>query len=208
MNNKDITLTPLEIINSLGSFDLDPCGFKNHNTADVIFTLPEKDGLKEEWFGKVWLNPPYSETLKWIKKMAKHNNGIACVLASTETGWFQDYVLKKANAIFFLKSRPKFLNDQLEVVNLMRGVVLVSYGDCIDYLKNCNLNGVLVDLSTALQITSNPSDLTFVSQKAINMGLEVQKSKISSPKLSPTEITSPNPNINELTDKYRKRGEK
>ena len=28
-----------------------------------------------------------------------------------------------------------------------------------------------------------------------NMGLEVQKSKISSPKLSPTEITSPNPNI-------------
>jgi len=27
------------------------------------------------------------------------------------------------------------------------------------------------------------------------MGLEVQKSKISSPKLSPTEITSPNPNI-------------
>ena len=28
-----------------------------------------------------------------------------------------------------------------------------------------------------------------------NMGLKVQKSKISSPKLSPTEITSPNPNI-------------
>ena len=28
-----------------------------------------------------------------------------------------------------------------------------------------------------------------------NMGLEVQKSEISSPKLSPTEITSPNPNI-------------
>ena len=30
---------------------------------------------------------------------------------------------------------------------------------------------------------------------SLNMGLEVQKSKISSPKLSPTEITSPNPNI-------------
>ena len=30
---------------------------------------------------------------------------------------------------------------------------------------------------------------------SFNMGLEVQKSKISSPKLSPTEITSPNPNI-------------
>jgi len=32
------------------------------------------------------------------------------------------------------------------------------------------------------------------------MGLEVQKSKISSPKLSPTEITSPNPNIKSNSD--------
>lgn len=36
---------------------------------------------------------------------------------------------------------------------------------------------------------------TFFSQKEFNKGLEVQKSEISSPKLSPTEITSPNPNI-------------
>ena len=34
-----------------------------------------------------------------------------------------------------------------------------------------------------------------------NMGLKVQKSKISSPKLSPTEITSPNPNIMFNSDK-------
>ena len=36
---------------------------------------------------------------------------------------------------------------------------------------------------------------TLAEPKEFNMGLEVQKSKISSPKLSPTEITSPNPNI-------------
>ena len=40
--------------------------------------------------------------------------------------------------------------------------------------------------------------LTFPKEKGFNMGLEVQKSKISSPKLSPTEITSPNPNIPRL----------
>ena len=34
------------------------------------------------------------------------------------------------------------------------------------------------------------------------MGLEVQKSKISSPKLSPTEITSPNPNIHRLRPNF------
>jgi len=43
--------------------------------------------------------------------------------------------------------------------------------------------------------TSNSTSLTSAKQKGFNMGLEVQKSKISSPKLSPTEITSPNPNI-------------
>lgn len=148
MKQKDITLTPLDLIKGIGEFDLDPCGFKGHKTAKRIYLLPKEDGLKKEWFGKVWLNPPYSETIKWIKKMAKYNNGVACVLASTETDWFQEYILKKANAIFFLKSRPKFLNKDFKIVNLMRGIVLVSYGNCINMLKKCNLDGVFVKLKT------------------------------------------------------------
>ena len=43
--------------------------------------------------------------------------------------------------------------------------------------------------------------LTHFSYGEFNMGLKVQKSKISSPKLSPTEITSPNPNIKQKTNK-------
>ncbi len=146
MNTKDITLTPLNLIKEIGVFDLDPCGFKGHKTAKRIYILPKEDGLRLRWFGKVWLNPPYSETIKWISKMSKHNNGIACVLASTETNWFQKYVLNKSNSIFFLKSRPKFLNCKYEVVNLMRGIVLVSYGKCHNLLKNCKLDGVFKTL--------------------------------------------------------------
>lgn len=148
MKEKDITLTPLELIQSIGKFDLDPCGFGGHDTAKQIYLLPDNDGLKDNWFGKVWMNPPYSETIKWIKKLSEHNNGIALVLASTETKWFQEYVLKKANAIFFLKSRPKFLNKEGETVNLMRGVVLVSYGECFELLRSCRLDGVFVNLAT------------------------------------------------------------
>ena len=147
MKQKDITLTPLKLIKEIGIFDLDPCGFNGHKTANKLYLLPKEDGLQKEWFGKVWLNPPYSETIKWIKKMAKHNNGIACVLASTETKWFQEYVLKRANSIFFLESRPKFLNNKFKVVNLMRGVVLVSYGDCIEMLRECTLQGTFVELN-------------------------------------------------------------
>jgi len=41
--------------------------------------------------------------------------------------------------------------------------------------------------------TSTSAMPTFVSQKEFNMGLEVPPP--ATPKLSPTEITSPNPNI-------------
>ncbi len=157
MNEKDITLTPLSIIESLGQFDLDPCGFKGYKTAKRLYLLPKEDGLKKKWFGKIWLNPLYSETIKWLKVMANHNNGIACVLASTETKWFQEYVLKKANGIFFLKSRPKFLNDKFKVVNLMRGVVLVSYGYCFKYLSKCNLNGSFIRLNMEVKPNSSHS---------------------------------------------------
>jgi hypothetical protein len=144
MKLKDITLTPLTLIKSLGEFDLDPCGFDGHITAKRIYLLPENDGLKDKWFGKVWMNPPYSEVTNWIKKLSEHNNGIALVLASTETKWFQDYVFKKASGIFFIEKRPKFMNSKYEKVALMRGVVLVSYGkECYNKLKNCGLDGYL-----------------------------------------------------------------
>jgi hypothetical protein len=150
MKAKDVTLTPLGLINSLGEFDLDPCGFEGHNTAKNIYLLPEKDGLKDNWFGKVWMNPPYSEVIKWVKRMSEHNNGIALVLASTETRWFQDYVFKKASGILFLRKRPKFMNSNYEKVALMRGVVLVSYGeDCFNMLKRCNLDGYLIKLESS-----------------------------------------------------------
>ena len=57
----------------------------------------------------------------------------------------------------------------------------------------------LSNLSPPVQ-TSNSTSLTSARKKGFNMGLEVPKSKISSPKLSPTEITSPNPNIKSNSD--------
>ena len=96
------------------------------------------------------MNPPYSEVIKWISKMSEYNNGVALVLASTETKWFQEYVFKKASGILFLEKRPKFMNSNYEKVALMRGVVLVSYGtECFNKLKNCGLKGYLISLNTS-----------------------------------------------------------
>ena len=107
LENKDSTLTPLDLINSIGEFDYVPCGFCFHKTAKVVNSWPS-DGLKTSWQGRVWLNPSYSNPVPWLDKLIAHGEGVALVLASVETKWFQHQVFGGAHSILFLKGRPKF----------------------------------------------------------------------------------------------------
>lgn len=122
----DTWLTPLRIINSLGHFDLDPCGYKGHKTAQDIFY---ERGDEFKWYGRVWLNPPYSEVGLWLDMLAEHGRGIALVFARTDTRWAQRH-FEKASSVFFLKGRIKFLNDKFqESTNAGHGNMLLSYGE-------------------------------------------------------------------------------
>ena len=71
-------LTPPEIIEALGHFDLDPCAADNMpwRTADRMVTKAE-NGLLVDWDGKrVWCNPPYGrESVPFLDKMARHADG-------------------------------------------------------------------------------------------------------------------------------------
>lgn len=101
-------LTPLDMVNSLGKFDLDPCGFPGHWTAKHLIFKPNGDGLKYEWYGRVWLNPPYGRGMdEWLTKLADHGNGIALVFARTDTNLFHDI---NPDLTFFIKGRIKFLS--------------------------------------------------------------------------------------------------
>ena len=125
-------LTPPGIINALGKFDLDPCSpvVRPWDTALTHYTKDD-DGLSQQWFGRVFLNPPYgTETHKWLKKMAEHNHGTAIMFARTETKMFFDYVWSKASALLFIKGRPHFhLPDGTRAKGNSGGpVVLVAYG--------------------------------------------------------------------------------
>jgi len=146
--------TPRYIFKALGiSFDLDPCS----PGQDIVPWVPAQihhtyldDGLNTEWFGKVWMNPPYGmDTPKWMEKLKEHNNGIALVFSRTDTQWFHDYV-PTAGAICFIKGRVQFVKseDALYYADGQRnpkggcgaGSMLIGYGDwCSHAVLTCNL---------------------------------------------------------------------
>lgn len=142
-----VWLTPPEIVNALGAFDLDPCAAPSPRpwpTADRHIELPD-DGLAAKWAGRVWLNPPYgANTSAWLRKLSEHNNGIALVFARTETRMFRDYVWGKSSGVLFLHGRPHFHRpDGTRAKGNSGGpLVLIAYGSRNAMtLERCGLEG-------------------------------------------------------------------
>lgn len=128
----DEWLTPPEIIRSLGAFDLDPCSPINRPwpTAAHHFHVLD-DGLAQEWHGRVWCNPPFGrEAIKWLRRMAKHGNGIALIPARTETEMFYECVWGAADAVLFIKGRPHFhrVDGSRASFNSGAPICLIAYG--------------------------------------------------------------------------------
>jgi hypothetical protein len=129
----DTWLTPPEIIQALGKFDLDPCcpPVMPWPTASRTFSVRE-DGLMQPWEGRVWLNPPYSrEAVKWLRKMADHGHGTALLFARTETAWFFETVWHAATAVLFLEGRIHFhrADGSRAEANAGAPSCLVGYGE-------------------------------------------------------------------------------
>jgi hypothetical protein len=114
--------TPQTVIDAtldcLGAIDLDPCS-NNHGQPNVPaaqhFTI-ENDGLKQEWHGRVYMNPPYGREIeKWVKKLcAEHETGdvteaIALVPSRTDTRW---WMLLRDYPVCFVAGRLTFVGNQ------------------------------------------------------------------------------------------------
>ncbi len=128
-------LTPPEIINALGPFDLDPCcpPTMPWRTATQMVHWPD-DGLKMDWTGKrVWLNPPYGrEALPFLRKMAenKTGGGIAFLFGRTDTSAWHDLVFPNANGVLFLRGRIRFhRQDGTKGNSAPAPSALVAYSD-------------------------------------------------------------------------------
>lgn len=55
-------------LNEMFHFELDVCATPENAKCTRYFTK-EQDGLKQEWKGTCWMNPPYGRVIgAWIKK--------------------------------------------------------------------------------------------------------------------------------------------
>ena len=144
----EVWLTPPEILRALGPFDLDPCApaVRPWEMARDHIS-PPADGLAAEWWGRVWLNPPFgTKAAAWLRKMKTHGNGIALIPARTETAMFYESVWRGGDAVCFLKGRPHFyrVDGTRAPFNSGAPICLVAYGlDNVEALERASL-GVVV----------------------------------------------------------------
>lgn len=129
--------TPQELFDRLDSefhFDLDVCATAPHevpnpdvtdspvepytllhpgNAKCPVYFTQDDNGLAQHWFGRVWMNPPYSKVGAWIQKLLKEllagriELAVALTAARPDTAWFQT-VASYAAEIRFLKGRLTF----------------------------------------------------------------------------------------------------
>lgn len=89
-----------EELNKEFNFDFDPCPVN-----------PQFDGLAIEWGESNFVNPPYNELAKWIKKAYEENQKgkkvVMLIPARTDTKAFHQYIYHLAD-LRFIKGRLKF----------------------------------------------------------------------------------------------------
>ena len=107
----DLWETPQHLFEELNKefcFDTDACALPENAKCPHYYT-PEQDGLKQEWTGTIWCNPPYGRSIaKWVEKAATSRATVVMLLpARTDTQWFHRYIYQK-NEIRFIPGRLKF----------------------------------------------------------------------------------------------------
>ena len=108
-DRSDDWLTPRDLVDRLGPFDLDPCASSAPPWPTAVAMIsPPDDGLSLPWWGRVWCNPPYSQVARWVKRCADHRRAVALVFARVETEWWWRYVWHRASSVFFLRGRLRF----------------------------------------------------------------------------------------------------
>ncbi len=135
----------------LGEIDLDPASSEEANkiVQATTYYTKEQDGLRQKWYGRVWLNPPDSMTEKFVNKLLSSyiesqyydendDNGedddmfvdsaIVLVRNAKETEWFNRLV-RNSSAIVFISGKIKFDKPDGNSGTSLNGYAFVYLGN-------------------------------------------------------------------------------
>jgi ParB family chromosome partitioning protein len=103
----------------MGDIDLDPASSElaNQIVDAAEYYTKDDDGLQHNWYGRVWLNPPYAQPLvsqfceTVVQEYKDGNISQACVLTNnaTETS-FGQRLLSECSAVCFPSGRIRFID--------------------------------------------------------------------------------------------------
>jgi len=118
--------TPPDVFAALNDefgFNLDPAAAEWNHKCEDYFTKRE-DGLAQQWYGSVFMNPPYGRPIKrwiekawseWVKVAEEQSRRssvdvvVGLLPARTDPQWFHKFIVGKAE-IRFLPGRLYFMN--------------------------------------------------------------------------------------------------
>ena len=102
----------------LQGFDLDPCCSSKTRKAPHYFTEAD-NGLARDWFGSVFMNPPWTKEL--LPRFLEHaysqsldGVGLICGLVPVraDSSYWHDYIFNGgASEVIFIRGRIRFLLD-------------------------------------------------------------------------------------------------
>ena len=89
-----------------------PTAASHENAKCARYFTRDDDGLRQEWIGRVFMNPPYGRVIgAWMRKAWESSQTTAelvvCLVpARTDTAWWHDYAVR--GEIEFLRGRLRF----------------------------------------------------------------------------------------------------
>ena len=128
----------------LGSIDMDPATSPaaQETVRACRFFTRDDDGLRQEWHGRIWLNPPYTqpEIARFVDKLIAEiaaGRAIEAILLThnyTDTGWFHAAAGQCA-ALCFTRGRIRFVGASGEIAAPTQGQALFYFGPGLDRFR-------------------------------------------------------------------------